>query len=113
MNIKPHALAEIINRLMTGMINSRISKIRFSELLKTGKKLDPVRGKTLDEIIEESEIEAIATELIDSSDELVKKYKSGKTTVANYFVGKIMQRTKSNTDPKTVLRIVKSKLDRA
>ena len=69
-----------------------------------------IEDKGLQQISNESELEAIVDKIIDDNPSQVAAYKSGKDKLFGYFVGQVMKATQGKANPGLVNIILKNKL---
>jgi len=107
----PQYLGKLVKMVEEGGISGKIGKEIFSEIFTQG--IDPevyVRQKGLSQISDSSALElAVLTVLAENPDE-VAAFKGGKTKLIGFFVGKIMQATKGQANPKLVNELLQKKL---
>lgn len=103
LSITPEKLAELVNLIEQGIINTRAGQEVFLEVAQTGKNpTDVVKEKGLEQIEDTAALEAVIKEIIDSNTDNVTAYKSGKTKLFGFFVGEAMKRTKGKGNPKVI-----------
>ncbi len=66
-----------------------------------------VKQNELIVVSDEKSLEKLCKEAIKEKPELIDKIKKGDMWVLNFFVGKIMKKTKGAGDPKIILKILK------
>ncbi|MFA5157959.1 MAG: Asp-tRNA(Asn)/Glu-tRNA(Gln) amidotransferase subunit GatB [Patescibacteria group bacterium] len=105
-------LADLVNLTKAGIISKTVAKEVYGEMVNTGKKAaEIIKEKGLEQVSDNSELESQINEVIKENPELVEKYKSGKTSVIGFFVGKVMQKTKGKANPQLLNNLLKEKLD--
>ncbi len=110
--IKPHALADLINRIEDKTISNSIGKQVFEAMWDgAGCVDDIIDARGLRQVTDTAIIEPLVDEVIAASDEQVAQYRAGKTKVFAYFVGQVMKRSRGKADPAQVNALLKSKLD--
>ena len=109
--ITPEKLAELINLLDQDVINNRTAKEVFEIVAQSGKSPKAiVKEKGLEQISSVEELEAMVKEIIAANPKQVEQYKSGKEKLFGFFVGQMMQKTKSKGDPKVIQELLKKYL---
>jgi aspartyl-tRNA(Asn)/glutamyl-tRNA(Gln) amidotransferase subunit B len=111
-SIPASSVGELVNLIEAGTISGKIAKDVF--LLMLDERKSPgvlVKEKGLVQVTDASEIEPVVREIIRDHPEQVAEYKSGKTKVIGYFVGKVMQATKGKANPRVVNALIKQLLE--
>ncbi|MFA5878163.1 MAG: Asp-tRNA(Asn)/Glu-tRNA(Gln) amidotransferase subunit GatB [Candidatus Staskawiczbacteria bacterium] len=111
--ITPENFAEFITLINDGKITSKSAKEILIEMRESGK--DPsqiIDDKGLGQINDETEIESIVTEVINSNSSTVEDYKNGKENALQFLVGKVMAQTRGKANPEAVQRIFKKILSK-
>lgn len=110
--LTPENLVELVNLIEKGTISNNIGKQIIFTMLKEGTKASEIVEKQgLSQISDEGAIKEIVQNVINSNQEQVKAYKSGKTQLFGFFVGQVMKETKGRANPKTVNELLKEFLD--
>lgn len=111
--ITPPMLAGIINLVDNGTLSIMHGKKILYEAMDIKK--DPlkiVEESHLKQITNEEDLINYVKEAIKENELQVKEYLSGKDYVANYFVGKVMQKTNKQANPTLALKLIKEELER-
>ena len=109
--VTPEKLAELINLIGNGTINTRVGQEIFEEIAETGNTPTAVvKEKGLEQIGDLSELETIIQEIILANPTVVADYKSGKDRLFGFFVGQAMQKTKGKGNPKIINDLLKKHL---
>ncbi len=109
--IPPAALAALVTLLQAGVINSRIARDVLAEALETG--VDPtdiIGRKGLRQVSDAVALEPLIDRLVAEHPDKVSTYRSGKTAVAGFFVGRVMRETEGRANPQLVQDLVARKL---
>ena len=110
--VKPSYVASILKMVDQGRINLNQAKSVFEEVFYKG--IEPekiVKEKGLEQITDESSIEPICREVLESHPDEVKRFKAGKKGLLGFFVGQVMKRTKGKANPKVVNEIIRRMLE--
>ncbi len=112
--LTPKMLADVINLVDNNKLSMDHGKKIIYQAIK--EKRNPI------EIIEENHLEKIedqnvilnyAQEAIEENPEQVRQYvEEGKDYIANFFVGKVMQKSRRQADPKIALEMIKQELEK-
>jgi aspartyl-tRNA(Asn)/glutamyl-tRNA(Gln) amidotransferase subunit B len=105
-------LGKLIKLINDKVINRKIAKEIFSEMLKTNN--DPniiVKEKNLVQISDTSEIENVIDRILSGNQKQIDEFLSGKEKVLGFFVGQIMKEMKGKANPQIVNDLLKSKLE--
>jgi aspartyl-tRNA(Asn)/glutamyl-tRNA(Gln) amidotransferase subunit B len=112
--ISAHDLAELLGLIEQGTISGKIAKGVFDEMAQTGKPPQKiVAEKGLVQISDASSIEAVVASVISNNPLEVAAYKSGKTQLMGFFVGRVMKATRGKANPKMVNEILKRMLSQS
>ena len=109
--ITPEKLAELLNLLDQGIINNHVAKEVFEIIAQNGRSPKKVvKEKGLEQIGSVEELEIMVKEIIAANPKQVEQYKAGKEKLFGFFVGQMMQKTKSKGDPKIIQELLKKYL---
>ena len=104
-------LAELVNLLDDGTINSSTSKKILDEMLKEEKAPSViVKEKGLEQINDIDTLLPIIREAIKSSEKAVREYKGGKDKALQAIIGKIMGKTRGKANPEITIKLLKEEL---
>ncbi len=107
--VSPKMLVELIK--MKSTIGSTIAKEVFIEMVNTGKDVEfLVNEKNLTQLSNASELNLIATKVIEENPKAVEDYKYGKKNALAFLVGQTMKITKGKANPKILTEIFNEKL---
>jgi len=102
---------KLIERISDNTISGKIAKSLLEDVWETGNDVDNlIQEKGLVQIQDESVLEEIATKVIESNEDQVAAYKSGKDRLFGFFVGQVMKETQGKANPKSVNDILKKLL---
>ena len=104
-------LAKMINLIKDGTISGKIAKTVFEEMIKNDE--DPskiVEDKGLKQTSDPKEIENIVDKVLETNQDKVQQYKSGKDKLFGFFVGQVMKEMKGKGNPQIINDILKNKL---
>ncbi|MBT4855618.1 Asp-tRNA(Asn)/Glu-tRNA(Gln) amidotransferase subunit GatB [bacterium] len=109
--VTPEILAQIIELLDTGKINSKAAREVFETIAKSGgNPQDIVKEKGLEQIGSADELEKIVADIIAANPGQVEQFKAGKDRILGFFVGMAMKETKGKGNPKLIQELVKKHL---
>jgi glutaminyl-tRNA synthetase len=109
--VTPAGLAGLVRLITDGSITRRIAQDVLAESHETG--ADPselVAQKGLKVVSDTGELEAILEGLMTQYADKVAAYRAGRTGMAGFFVGQVMQATKGAGNPQVVQELVARKL---
>jgi glutaminyl-tRNA synthetase len=109
--VTPAGLAGLVQLIADGSITRRIAQDVLAEALETG--ADPselVAQKGLKVVSDTGELEVILEGLMTQFADKVAAYRAGRTGMAGFFVGQVMQATKGAGNPQVVQELVARKL---
>ncbi len=111
--IKPPRLSRMIDLINEGTISTKLAKEVFEEMLQSGEEPDSiVEKKGLRQVSDESAIEKVVEEVLQSNPDEVRKYVGGKEKLFGFFVGEIMKKTRGKANPKILNDLLRQKLER-
>ncbi len=107
--LTPTNLAKTIALIEKGTISNKQAKDKLSDLL-AGRSPDEVfQGE--DKISDPSVLEPIIERAIAANPKELEKYRSGKTSLKGFFVGKVLKETGGRADPKLTNELLDKKLN--
>jgi aspartyl-tRNA(Asn)/glutamyl-tRNA(Gln) amidotransferase subunit B len=93
-------------------ISSKQLKQLFDICFEKGEDFGPVYEREKPEqLTDVSAIEKLIDEVIAANPRQAEQYRSGKTTIAGFFVGQVMRATKGQANPALLNELVAKKLD--
>ncbi len=106
--VKPAMLSELLLLADEGIINRKIAKEIFPEMISTRSTAkDIISRKGIEQISDSSEIEELVKEIIDANPDEVNRLKAGDEKLMGFFVGQVMKATKGKANPKLVNDTIK------
>ena len=109
--ITAKAFSKLLLLIENGKINANAAKTVFEEMVETLKSPEViVKEKGLEQVSDQSELEAMVQDIINENPDEVTAYRGGKTKLFSFFMGKIMKKTRGKADPKIVTQLLKTKL---
>ncbi|MCK5164191.1 MAG: Asp-tRNA(Asn)/Glu-tRNA(Gln) amidotransferase subunit GatB [Desulfobacula sp.] len=109
--ITAKAFSKLLLLIENGKINANAAKTVFEEMVETLKSPEViVKEKGLEQVSDQSELEAMVQDIINENPDEVTAYRDGKTKLFSFFMGKIMKKTRGKADPKIVTQLLKTKL---
>jgi glutaminyl-tRNA synthetase len=109
--VSPAGLAGLVQLILDGSITRRIAQDVLAEALETGANpSELVAQKGLKVVSDTGELEAILEGLMTQYGDKVAAYRAGRTGMAGFFVGQVMQATKGAGNPQVVQELVARKL---
>ncbi|MDP4007091.1 MAG: Asp-tRNA(Asn)/Glu-tRNA(Gln) amidotransferase subunit GatB [bacterium] len=109
--ITPENFAELVLLIEKEEISSAIAKQVLKEMFARGG--DPsqiIEERGLTQIIDETAIQKMAKEIIETNPKAVEDYKKGKGNALQFLVGQLMAKTKGTINPETARSILESLL---
>ena len=101
----------LIQKISDNTISGKIAKEVLEAIWESGEDVTKIiEGKGLQQISNESELEAIVDQIIKDNPSQVAAYKSGKEKLFGFFVGQAMKATQGKANPGLVNMILKKKL---
>jgi aspartyl-tRNA(Asn)/glutamyl-tRNA(Gln) amidotransferase subunit B len=94
-----------------GKISGKLAKEIFPKMFTTGKEPDVIMAEEgLAQISDAGALVKIIDEVIAANPKQLEQYRSGKTTVMNFFLGQVMKLSRGQADPAAVTKLLKEKL---
>ena len=105
------ALAELVKILGTGAVNNNQAKEVLVEMFASGAgAADVIKDKGFEQISDESAIEKIVDEIIETNQNQVDAYRGGNEKLFGFFVGQVMKASQGKANPKIVNDLLKRRL---
>ncbi len=105
--VKPESLSKLLLLVDKNVINGKIAKTVFADMLQSGD--DPeeiVNKKGLVQVSDTSEIEKIVEAVIAANPQSIADIKEGKAKAAGFLVGQVMKESKGKANPQIVNEIL-------
>ncbi len=98
--VTPEKLAQLVELIEKGTINSRTAQEIFEVVAQTGKSPSAiVQEQGLEQIQDTSALEAIVLEVIAANQAQVEQYKAGNQKLFGFFVGQAMKKSQGKGNP--------------
>jgi aspartyl-tRNA(Asn)/glutamyl-tRNA(Gln) amidotransferase subunit B len=109
--IRPEALAELVALIEKDSITANTGKTILAEMFKTGRPAaEIVKEKGLDQISDQEALARIVDEVLAANPDQVARYREGKGTLLQWFVGQVMRATRGKANPQVVMPLLQTKL---
>jgi aspartyl-tRNA(Asn)/glutamyl-tRNA(Gln) amidotransferase subunit B len=109
--VTAQGLAELIALVEKGAITAASAKAVLAEMYTTRRTAAEIVGeKGLLQISGEKQLESIIAEIIESHPEQAARYRGGKETLLQWFVGQVMRATRGQANPQVVVALLEEKL---
>ena len=106
--VTPEMLSELLKLADDGVINRKIAKEIFPEMISSrATATEIIKAKGIEQISDSSEIEEIVKGIIEAHPGEVERYKAGDEKLMGFFVGQVMKETKGKANPKLVNETIK------
>ena len=110
--VTPAGFAEFLDLIEQGTLSGPSAKAVFEEMFHTGKPAgEIVTEQGLTQISDDSAIEEVVRQIVDTNPQAVADFKAGKEQAAKFLVGQAMKATKGRANPKLVNEILRRKLE--
>jgi aspartyl-tRNA(Asn)/glutamyl-tRNA(Gln) amidotransferase subunit B len=104
-------LGRLVALIAQGKISGKLAKEVFPKMFASGKAPEAIMAEeNLTQISDEGALGKIIDEVIAANPKQLEQYRSGKTTVMNFFLGQVMKASRGQADPAAVTRLLKEKL---
>jgi aspartyl-tRNA(Asn)/glutamyl-tRNA(Gln) amidotransferase subunit B len=109
--VTPAGLAQLVTLVDDGAISGKQAKSVLGEMFKTGAEAQAIaKEKGLEQISDESAIDAVVDEVIEEQTEAADKVRAGNMNTIGFLVGQVMKKTKGQANPGVVNELLKKKL---
>jgi len=109
--ISAETLGALVGMIAEGKISGKLAKEVFPKMFATGESAETIMQREgLTQISDESALVKIIDEVIAANPKQLEQYRSGKTTVLNFFLGQVMKSSRGQADPAAVTKLLKEKL---
>lgn len=105
------ALAELLGLVAKGTISGKMAKKCFMAMYNEGVSAAAWVKEHGGQITDPAAIDAVVVEILDAKPDEVAQYLEGKTKLAGFFVGQVMQKTRGKANPKLVNEAVRRLLE--
>lgn len=110
--VKAKELSELLDFIVDETISAKLAKQVFDIMFETGKTASMViEEKNLKQITDKEQIAKIIKKVIDSNQDKVREYKSGKTKLYGFFIGEIMKLTNGKANPDVANSLLQEELN--
>jgi aspartyl-tRNA(Asn)/glutamyl-tRNA(Gln) amidotransferase subunit B len=104
-------LGRLVALIAQGKISGKLAKEIFPKMFLTGEPPEAVmQSEGLSQISDEGALAKIIDDVIAANPKQLEQYRSGKTTVINFFLGQVMKASRGQADPAAVTKLLKEKL---
>ncbi|MFC2023615.1 Asp-tRNA(Asn)/Glu-tRNA(Gln) amidotransferase GatCAB subunit B, partial [Chloroflexota bacterium] len=111
-HVTPEQLAELVGLVDKGTITSNSGKTVLVEMFGSGRSAAGiVRAKGLGQVSDEAELAEVVEEVLNANPEQVARYRDGKATLLQWFVGQVMRATRGKANPEMVTRLLREHLE--
>jgi len=105
--ITPENFSELITLLFEQKINSSAGQIILNQMYQVGgDPTDIMVNLRLEQLNNDAELEKIATEIFAAHPRETEDYLAGKTSLLQYFIGKIMAASRGQANPQLIPKII-------
>ena len=104
-------LAELFQLVESKTITESVGKKLLERIIDSGESPnDIVKKESLGKISEESQLSAVADEVLKENQQAVADYKSGRQEALNFLMGKVMKRMKGRADFNITMKLLQDKI---
>jgi aspartyl-tRNA(Asn)/glutamyl-tRNA(Gln) amidotransferase subunit B len=104
-------LGRLVALIAQGKISGKLAKEIFSKMFAEGGSPEAIMERDgLAQISDEGALAKIIDEVIAANPKQLEQYRSGKTTVINFFLGQVMKASRGQADPAAVTKLLQEKL---
>lgn len=110
--LTPHALADLVKRVVSGEINQNTGKTVLAEMFDTGKSAETIiTARGLRQISDNNAIATIVRQVLEKNPDQVQSYLAGKTGIAQWLFGQVMKAAKGQANPQVVRQALEKQLE--
>ncbi|HHO77086.1 MAG TPA: Asp-tRNA(Asn)/Glu-tRNA(Gln) amidotransferase subunit GatB, partial [Deltaproteobacteria bacterium] len=110
--VSPEQLSGLLALVKKGTVSLSMAKEVFSDMVSTGMNASQiVRSKGLQQLSDEEELRDIIKDIIGNNPDEAEKYKTGKTALMGFFIGRLMKATRGKANPNLAETIIREMLD--
>jgi len=111
LRISPEALAGLIGLVQEGTITANSAKIVLTEMFASGRSAAAiVKEGGLAQVSDEGALARVVEEVIAANPEQVARYRAGKETLLQWFVGQVMRATRGQANPQVASALLQERL---
>ena len=111
LKIEPEHLVALIELVSAKTINQTAAKKTFGQMFETGRHpREIVKELGLEQISDQSQLVAIARQVIADHPEPVEQFKNGKDTIIKFLVGQVMRATRGKANPQLAEQVLREQL---
>ncbi len=112
LRLTPADLADLVALVEQGTITANSGKVVLEEMLDTGRPAaEIVEEKGLTQVSDEEALGQIVDELVAANPEQVAKYRAGKETLLQWFLGQVMRATRGKANPQIAKTLLEERLN--
>ena len=109
--VSPTALVGLVALVENGTITANSGKTVMADMLATGRPAgEIVQVKGLAQVSDQATLERIIDDVLAANPEQVARYRDGKETLLQWFVGKVMRATRGKANPGVAKSLLTEKL---
>ena len=107
----PEALVDLIALVHQGAITANTGKAVLTEMFATGQSPTSIIGqKGLAQVSDEDELAHIVDQIVAANPDQVARYRAGKESLLQWFVGQVMRATRGKANPQVVTPLIQDRL---
>ena len=104
-------LGRLVALIAAGKLSGKLAKEIFPKMFATGESPEAVMEREgLAQISDQGSLAKIIDEVMAANPKQLEQYRSGKTSVLNFFLGQVMKASRGQADPATVSKLLLEKL---
>ncbi|MFO7952190.1 MAG: Asp-tRNA(Asn)/Glu-tRNA(Gln) amidotransferase subunit GatB [Bacillota bacterium] len=111
-SFKPEDMAELLKMVDEQVISGKLAKDVLEKAFQSGKPpRQVVEEEGMQQISDQSELEAIVEQIINENPDSIESYRGGKKKALGFLVGQVMKATKGKANPRLVNELLVKKID--
>jgi len=111
-SFEPEDMAELLKMIDEQVISGKLAKDVLEKSFQSGKSpREIVKEEGMEQISDQSELEAIVEQVISENPDSIESYRGGKKKALGFLVGQVMKATKGKANPQLVNELLVKKID--
>jgi aspartyl-tRNA(Asn)/glutamyl-tRNA(Gln) amidotransferase subunit B len=111
LSVTPVKLSELFKLIQRGIINKKMAKDIFTEMVESGNNASVIAQERGEQIQDEEELGKVIEEVLSKNQKEVMRYRNGELKLLGYFIGEVMKKTEGRANPKMVNELIKKKVE--
>ena len=110
MEVKPEAIASLVNVIEDGRISSKQGKEIFEDVMAGQMPEDIIKAKGMEQVSDDGTLLEIIGRVLDANPQSIEDFKNGKKRAMGFLVGQVMKASKGQANPKRTNELLAGEL---